>query len=97
LIEEKIARIVARLELEVKGLKEIWAQNAKLRENEKEQENKRLEHLARKERELADFKLLLNTAHRAFEAKIIRDYVQATENKAKQTGGMSKDLENWIH
>lgn len=96
LIEEKIARIVAKVELDVEYFRKIWAQNAKQREEEMEKEKIRLELVARKEKELTDFKLLLNSAHRAFEARLVRDYIQLTEDKAKQTGTMSTDLEDWI-
>lgn len=96
LIEEKIARVVAKVELDVEYFREVWAQNDKLREIESEQKRILAETLARQKKELADFKLLLNSAHRAFETKIIRDYIQLTEDKANQAGSLSTDLENWI-
>ncbi|MBZ0246875.1 MAG: hypothetical protein K8H85_13105 [Cyclobacteriaceae bacterium] len=96
LIEGKIARIIAKVELDVEYFKKIWARNAKQKEEEMAIEKMRLEYLAQQENELKNFKLLLNLAHRLSEAKLIRDYVQLTEDKAKQAGSISADLENWI-
>lgn len=96
LLEEKIARIVAKVELDVEYFRMIWANNAKQREEEMAIERIRLEYLTQQENELKAFKLLLNSVHRSFEANLVRDYVQLTEDKAKQTGSISADQKNWI-
>lgn len=96
LLEEKIARIVAKVELDVEYFRKIWARNDKQKEEEMAIERIRFEYLAQQENELKDFKLLLNLAHRSFEAKLVRDYIQLTEDRAKQAGSISAAQENWI-
>ena len=96
MIEEKIARAIAKIELEVEyyqkfGLRTINEEKKKRKLNEK---TTRVFSATRKE--LVNFKKLLNSAHREFQTKIIRDYIQSTEDKARQTGNISPDLLNWI-
>ncbi|HPM29889.1 MAG TPA: hypothetical protein PLJ60_06095 [Chryseolinea sp.] len=96
LLESKISRVVAKLEWIVQDLLATWARNAKREEEEKAREQIKLDNKERREKELADFKLLLNMAHREFEAKIVRNYIQSVEDKAKQAEGITPDLEKWI-
>lgn len=95
-IEDRISRVVAKVELEVENLKRIWAENARREEEQKQKERKRLEIIAQKNEELKDFKLLLNAARRYDEVRLIREYVQSKEDAAKREGAINEDLRNWI-
>lgn len=96
LIEHRISRAVAKIELEVEYYVRVWAENARREEEEKQKERKRLEIIARKNKELKDFKLLLNAARRYDEVKLIREYVKSKEDAAKREGVINEDLRNWI-
>lgn len=96
LIEDRIARAVAKVELEVEYLKRIWAENDRRREEERQREMERLELVNRKKKELDDFKSLLNAAQRHNDVKLIREYIQSKQDMARRDGSISEDLKNWI-
>ena len=54
------------------------------------------EILARKKKELDDFKLLLNAAQRFNNVKLMREYIQSKEDIGKSNGTLNDDLLNWI-
>ncbi|PZQ95349.1 MAG: hypothetical protein DI539_30615, partial [Flavobacterium psychrophilum] len=96
LIEDRIARIVAKIELEVEYYLRVWAENARREEEERQTERRRLEILARKKRELDEFKLLLHGAQRYNDVKLMREYIQSKEEIARTNGTLSNDLLHWI-
>jgi len=96
LIEDRISRAVAKVELEVEFFLRVWAENDRREEEERQRERTRLEILARKQKELHDFKLLLNAAQRHNDVKLIREYIQSKENIARRDGSISEDLKQWI-
>jgi hypothetical protein len=96
LIEDRIARVVAKIELEVEYYERIWAESARLEEEQKQKERKRLELLARKKKELDEFKLLLNAAQRFNEVKLMREYIQSKEELARRNGTLNEDLLIWL-
>jgi len=63
-IEERISRAVAKVELEVEYFLRVWAENDRREEAVRQREIAEAEILARKKKELTDFKLLLNAAQR---------------------------------
>lgn len=96
LIEDGIARIVAKIELEVEYYLRVWAENARREKEERQEEGRRLEVLARKKNELNEFKLLLNAAQRHNDVRLIRDYIQSKEELALISGALNDDLLKWI-
>lgn len=96
LIEDRILRAVAKVELEVEYYLRVWAENARREEEERQKERRRLEILGRKRKELDEFKLLLNAAQRYNDVKLIREYIQSKEEIAMISGTLNDDLLNWI-
>lgn len=96
LIEDRISRAVAKIELEVEYYLRVWAENDRREEAQRQREKVRAEILARKKKELDDFKLLLNAAQRHNDVKLIREYIQSKEDAASRNGMLNEDLRNWI-
>jgi hypothetical protein len=96
LIEDRISRAVAKIELEVEYYLRIWAENARREEEQRRKERERLEVLARKKKELDEFKLLLNAAQRYNDVKLMREYIQSKEEIARNNGTLNEELQSWI-
>ena len=96
LIEDRISRAVAKIELEVEYYVRVWAENAKREEEQKRMERDRLEVIARKKKELDEFKLLLNAAQRYNDVKLLREYVQSKEELARNNGTLTEELLSWL-
>lgn len=96
LIEDRISRAVAKIELEVEYYVRVWAENARREEEQKQKERERLEILARKKKELDEFKLLLNAAQRYNDVKLLREYVQSKEELARNNGTLTEELLSWL-
>jgi hypothetical protein len=96
LIEDRISRAVAKIELEVEYYLRVWAENARREEVQRQKEKERLEVLARKKKELDAFKLLLNAAQRNNDVKLMREYILSKEEMASSNGTLNEDLLNWI-
>jgi hypothetical protein len=96
LIEDRISRAVAKIELEVEYYLRIWAENARREEEQKRMERDRLEVIARKKKELDEFKLLLNAAQRYNDVKLMREYIQTKEEIARNNGTLNEELQSWI-
>ncbi len=96
LIEQQIPNILAKLELEVKELHKIQEQNriyfAKL-EKEK-QELREIE--ARKEKELNDFKSLIDDAARWHKVEMLRNYLEAIEKEGQKGKLSEEEFSNWL-
>jgi hypothetical protein len=96
LIEDRISRAVAKIELEVEYFLRVWAENDRRAEEQRQKEIAKAEILARKRKELDDFKLLLNAAQRHDDVKLIREYIQSKEDAARHDDTLNEDLRNWI-
>lgn len=95
-IENRISRAVAKVELEVEYFLRVWAENDRRAEEQRQREIAKAEVLARKRKELDNFKVLLNAAQRYDDVKLIREYIQSKEDAAKRAGTLNEDLRNWI-
>jgi hypothetical protein len=95
-IEDRISRAVAKVELEVEYFLRVWAENDRRAEEQRQREIAKAEVLARKRKELDDFKLLLNAAQRHDDVKLIREYIQSKEDAAEREGTLNEDLRTWI-
>lgn len=96
LIEDRLAEIVAYLEL--KGKKEHDERIERKKYWAKQEEEKRLkvELRKRKEKEIDGFKQLLNQSLRWRQTKDLRDYISAYEQDAINRGTHNEELINWI-
>jgi len=96
LIEEKIDSIISKLEAEAKQWHD-WHLESEIREKER-QEQLRIEQeaIARKEKELSDFKSLYIHAQRLHQANIMRAYVSLVEDAKMKNGQETDELRNWV-
>ena len=95
-IEKQLSKILANLEIKVKELKE---ENLRIKEywaKEREKERIELEKKKGKEKELYGFMRLLKKAKRWRKATMLRDYINAVEIKAIESGNVSEDFKNWL-
>lgn len=81
-LETKLPTILAIIELEGKRLKDERIEYERRRKIQEEKERIAKEILARKEKELADFKKLFKLSKRHEEAEVIRRYIQKLEEFA---------------
>lgn len=81
-LETKLSTILAIIEMEGKRLKEERIEHERRRKIQEEKERIAKEILARKEKELADFKKLFKLSKRHEEAEVIRRYIQKLEDFA---------------
>ena len=93
-IEERIPDIILRLEQRAQKHKESSEYHARMRAEREEADRIVREKQERKEKELADFKKLLNDAKRWKESMVIREYIQAIESGSVDT--ISEDRRAWI-
>jgi len=95
-LEEKLADILADLELRAE--KEIEWRIKCEKERIIEEERKRIEQelRERKEKEINDFKNLLSLFDRWQQARNLRQYIKAIEAKKKREGKLSEELKKWI-
>lgn len=92
LIEDRISRAVAKIELEVEYYLRVWAENHRREEAQRQREKVKAEILARKKKELDDFKLLLNAAQRHNDVKLMREYIQSKEDILNGLGKRPIDM-----
>lgn len=95
-IEERLAEILAKLELEAQREKEQRAANAEERRIREERERIAREEQARRHRELNDFKSLYTKAKQWQQARFMRDYLKALKADAVAKNNLTEDLSNWL-
>jgi hypothetical protein len=96
LIEEKISRIIAKVELDIEYFERAWTEVAQREEAARLIEEKKTKVLTTKKEELAAFKTLLTSAKRHHEVKLIREYVNFKEELAKNERSYDEDLQKWV-
>jgi hypothetical protein len=95
-LEEQLPAIVARIEVQGKELLDVQVEWEKKRVERNAKDQIRKEKIARKEKELNDFKRLIKDSERWQKIKLIRDYVNDIESSAKKNDTISDELSNWI-
>lgn len=95
-IENKLSFIVAKLELDIRALLEAQEYNQRMHDARLEAERLVRAHEERKEKELTDFRDLLARAYRQFEAGLLRNYIDHTEEQAWKKGAMRDELQKWL-
>lgn len=96
LIEDRLAEILAKLELEAQREKDQRAYYDEQRRIREERERIEREEWERQEKEKSDFNALIKNANQWQQALILREYITAVEEKALQTGALTDELINWL-
>lgn len=97
MLEERLASIVAFLELYAERELE-WKKQAKIQQIKYEKEKKlREETKAKKQKELADFNELISNSNRYHKVENIRNYINVIEKNAITTNSLNKELKKWIN
>jgi hypothetical protein len=95
-LEEQLSNIVARLEIQVEELHEIWRQNRIREEEERERIRLIEEAQKRKEDELAEFKSLLSQADRWKKVQVLREYLSNAKLRAVAENRLSDKFNAWL-
>lgn len=95
-LEQQLAKIVAKIELE--AIKELeWRERCRLNEIKRLEELRiRLEFEVRKEKEFVKTKKLLSDSEKFNKVTIYRNYIKATEQKAIFENNLTDELKSWI-
>lgn len=96
MLEFRLPEILARLEIVSDELtkEQLYHQNMRDERERKEQLLKDIQK--RKEKELFEFKNMLEKAERWHKAVNLRNYINAIEQHAISNNGISEDLKNWL-
>jgi hypothetical protein len=95
-LEDKISRIIAHLEIDLEYAKECALANEKFQDEWRRKTEEKRQIQEHKEKELVNFKLLLSTARRAREAKMIREYLDHVEANSKADSIPSIEFQSWL-
>lgn len=95
-IEERLAEILAKFELEAQREKDQRAVYAEERRIREEKERKEMEFQERLEKEAADFKNLYYMAKRWQRARFMREYLDALKHDAFAKDMVTDDLLSWL-
>jgi hypothetical protein len=96
LIENKLADILAYLELKAAKMREEWLYYEEQRKIREAKELIEKEIKARKEKEIRDFNKLVKEANQWHQTQIIRSYIRYVEDKALENGELTNELKHWI-
>ena len=96
LIEDRLADILAWLELYAQKRKQERLYYEEQRKIQEEKERIEREEKARKENEISNFRKLVKEANQWYQSQMIRSYLSYVENNALETGELSDELKNWI-
>ena len=95
-LEEQLSNILAKLELEGKRRREETIEREK-RRAEDDRKRKVIEDTQKaKEKQLEDFKTLIKNSRKHREVIMIREYIAAIEEKAKDSLELTEELKNWF-
>jgi hypothetical protein len=97
LIEDKMAVILARLEVIVNYWKEIRSKQAEEEKIKDEKERIIRKQQKRIEKELSYFKNLYKQAKRWQRARFLRDYINAVQENAIKKNALTDELQNWLN
>lgn len=95
-LEEQLAKILAKIEIKVKEYKEeqrLWEIR---RQEQAEKERIKRERIDRENKELSDFKELLQDVNRWRQAMILINYIDAMEEKAIASNAVSDEFKKWL-
>jgi hypothetical protein len=95
-IEQQVSNIVAYLEIKAEQLREHRRQQEIEERKQEELDRQREERKQMQERELSNFKLLLNKVERWQRLNLIRGYINELENKCIEQNLLTEDVKDWI-
>ncbi len=93
-VETQLSKLIAKLELEGKRLVEERIMLEKIWAEQREQKRIEDEIKERRDKELADFKQLLQNSKQWQEAETMRSYINEVERKAGSK--ITEELKNWL-
>lgn len=96
LIEERLAKVIAKVELRIEYLERTWAQNAKQQQAALAISEEKAKILLTMNDELTAFKALLKAAKRHHETKLIREYINFREKVETKNDSLNEELKNWV-
>ena len=95
-LEDRLPDIIAKLELN--GT--YWHENTLKHERDRilreAEERLQAERRERREKELADFRILLQQVTRWQQTCMLREYITAFEKNLHSSGGLSPDMQSWL-
>ena len=96
-IEEHLARIVAKLEIEAQKEKE-WKERSRIANLKREEEEKRKAEIKkRRDEEVDKFNRLVKLSEQYDKTLIIRQYIEAVKQKAINTNNLTPEKLEWIN
>lgn len=96
-LEDQLTTIIAKLELASVKLNEQEAIWKKQREEREVQERLRKAFEHRRQEDLDNFKAMLVKSSRWHKAVNLRNYIDAVEQRALDTKGITDELKDWLH
>ncbi|WP_353720761.1 hypothetical protein [Dyadobacter sp. 676] len=94
-LEQRLSRIISRLEL-AERLKKEREENEKRWAKMREEERIRKEFEERKKLEIKSFQQLVKAASRWKEAQVIREYINQKEQKARDANSLNEEMTAWL-
>ncbi|MBI2284777.1 MAG: hypothetical protein HYU71_13775 [Bacteroidetes bacterium] len=88
--------MIAKMEVSVKELHAFWEESRVRMEQREEEKRKEREIEERRQKELLDFRTLLNEAHRWHNAQVLRSYLDAVGQKMATDNAKMEELDRWL-
>jgi hypothetical protein len=96
-LEEMLARIVAKIELNAQREKE-WKEGARISRLKREEEEKRLAEIKkRRDDEVTKFNKLVALSEQYDKTRLIRQYIEARKQNAIDTNTLTPEKQEWIN
>ena len=96
-LEEILSRIVAKIELLAQSEKE-WKERSRIASLIREEEEKRLAEIKkRRDEEVTKFNKLVALSEQYNKTLLIRQYIEATKQKAIDTNSLTSEKQEWIN
>jgi hypothetical protein len=97
LVEEQLSRILAKIE-HVSIVRLEWKRQAEIQHMKYEQERLEREAIeAKRQKEISDFKKLIDSATKWKESQVLHNYINEVERLAIQSNTITKELIDWIN
>jgi hypothetical protein len=96
-IEEHLAKMVAKIEIETQKEKE-WKEKSRIANLKREEEQKRLAEIKKRRNEEVDkFNKLVKLSEQYNKTLLIRQYIEASKQKAINTNNLNPEIQEWIN
>lgn len=95
-LEDQLQDIILKLESEAQRLTLEKIEREKYWQEQREKQRLEREDQEQKEKEAAAFKDLMEQAQRWQQARLLREYIEAVQQKATMNDVLSEDVKEWI-